>query len=131
LNHRGFHLLAALLFLGVIALFGLAVMFLWNDLLPGIAGLPAINYWQATGLLILARILFGGMGGDITRGFHGHRSHFRSAWSGMREEERTAFMKKYGDGRCHDLRRPFMSDGPRGGHTEDTGAGEEPESKKS
>lgn len=34
-------------------------MLLWNALLPDIAGLPAINYLQAVGLLALTRILVG------------------------------------------------------------------------
>jgi hypothetical protein len=36
---------------------------LWNWLLPTLFGLPAITFWQALGLLVLARILFGGFGG--------------------------------------------------------------------
>lgn len=40
---------------------------LWNWLLPALFGLPAITFWQAIGLLVLARILFGGFGG---RGGH-------------------------------------------------------------
>ena len=40
---------------------------LWNWLLPALFGLPAISFWQAVGLLVLARILFGGFGG---RGRH-------------------------------------------------------------
>ena len=34
-----------LLFLAIIALFGLAVMFLWNVLLPSIFGLPVMKYF--------------------------------------------------------------------------------------
>jgi len=44
------------------AVFGVAVMFLWNALIPTIFGLTVINFWQALGLLVLARILFGGFG---------------------------------------------------------------------
>ena len=42
---------------------------LWNWLLPSLFGLPAITFWQALGLLVLARLLFGGFWG---RGGHGH-----------------------------------------------------------
>jgi hypothetical protein len=35
---------------------------LWNWLLPELFGVPAITFWQALGLLVLARILFGGFG---------------------------------------------------------------------
>jgi hypothetical protein len=44
-------------------LFGEVVRLLWNWLLPPLFGLPAITFWQALGLLLLARILFGGFGG--------------------------------------------------------------------
>lgn len=48
-----------LIFLG---LGGLVFMLLWNALLPAIFGLKAIGYLQAVGLLVLAKILFGGWG---------------------------------------------------------------------
>jgi hypothetical protein len=45
-----------------IALGSALVMLLWNALLPEIFGIKAIGYWQAAGVLILSRILFGGFG---------------------------------------------------------------------
>ena len=42
---------------------GLLTVGLWNLLLPSIFGLPAISFWQALGLLLLSRLLFGGLGG--------------------------------------------------------------------
>ena len=41
-----------------------AIMLLWNYLIPSIIGWTTINYWQALGLFVLTRLLFGG--------FHGH-----------------------------------------------------------
>lgn len=41
---------------------GLLVMSLWNALLPAILGVKAIGFWQALGILVLSRILFGGLG---------------------------------------------------------------------
>jgi hypothetical protein len=93
-------LLGAAVYLAMIALFGVAVMFLWNALLPGIFGLPAINYWQAAGLLILARILFGGIGGGAHRIF-GQRNLFRDKWSSMSRAEREAFLQRHGHGFHH------------------------------
>jgi hypothetical protein len=87
--------IGVLLFLAMFVLFSLAVMFLWNALLPRILGLSVINYWQAAGLLILARILFGGVGGGNFRSL-GHRNIFRDKWSGMSETEREAFFRKHG-----------------------------------
>ena len=44
-------------------LFGELVMHLWNWLLPALFGWHPIGFWQALGLLVLCRILFGGFGG--------------------------------------------------------------------
>jgi hypothetical protein len=41
---------------------GEAVKLLWNWLLPPLFGLPVVSFWQALGLLVLSRILFGGFG---------------------------------------------------------------------
>ena len=52
--------------LGAIALSvaGFVVMSLWNAVLvPAVAGVSAIGFWQALGLFALAKILFGGFGG--------------------------------------------------------------------
>lgn len=45
-----------------IILFGFVFMWLWNWLMPAIFGLVTITYWQAVGLIILFKILFGGFG---------------------------------------------------------------------
>ncbi len=44
-------------------LFGYVVMLLWNWLMPGIFGLGTVTFWQAVGIVILAKLLFGGFGG--------------------------------------------------------------------
>lgn len=43
------------------ALFGVFVMLLWNVLLPDLFGLPEIDYLQSVGIIILARLIFGGV----------------------------------------------------------------------
>src|SRR5574341_689870 len=64
---------------------GSIVMALWNSLLPPLFGLPVISFWQALGILLLCRILFGGfgMGG-------GGGSHARSHRAGDRIADRVA-----------------------------------------
>lgn len=47
--------------------FGYVVMYLWNWLMPAIFGLTAITFWQAIGLGLLAKLLFGGFGGDKSK----------------------------------------------------------------
>jgi len=71
-------------------LFGELVMHLWNWLLPGLFGWHTISFWQALGLLLLSRILFGGFGG------HGHgpgrrRREMKERWEKMTPEEREKF----------------------------------------
>jgi hypothetical protein len=82
-------------------LLGYVTMQLWNWLIPTIfTGAVVINYWQAMGILVLSKILFGGFHG---RGRHcgGHRGHWRSRWKqkweGMSEEERAKFRSRCGD----------------------------------
>lgn len=43
--------------------FGWFVQLLWNWLMPGIFGLGTIGYWQAFGLVILGKLIFGSIGG--------------------------------------------------------------------
>jgi hypothetical protein len=52
------------LILAAIGVLAAVVMLLWNWVMPGlITGALQIDYWRALGLLILCRILFGGLRG--------------------------------------------------------------------
>jgi hypothetical protein len=42
--------------------FGMAVKWLWNWLMPALFGAGTITYWQAFGVVILAKLLFGSFG---------------------------------------------------------------------
>lgn len=46
-----------------IVLFTVVTMLLWNWLVPVLFSGPIISFWQAAGLLVLSKILFGGFGG--------------------------------------------------------------------
>jgi hypothetical protein len=73
-----------------VAVFSLAVMGLWNWLAPAVFGGHTINFWQALGLLVLSRILFGGF-----RGRRGHGMHWRHRFtSDMTPEEREEFRQR-------------------------------------
>jgi ABC-type microcin C transport system permease subunit YejE len=91
--------------IGAVAVFGTAVMLLWNALLPDIFGIATINYWQALGLLLLMRLLLSGFKPDIRRltGEHG-RNHIHHKWMKMSPEERKEFVRKHNLG---DLRTDF------------------------
>ena len=73
--------------------FSFVVMGLWNRLVPAIFGLRAITFWQALGLLILSKILFGGF-----HGRHGMKGDFRARltrrWEDMTPEEREKFRSR-------------------------------------
>lgn len=72
--------------LGAGALMSLAVMLLWNALLPSILGVTTITFWQALGILALSRLLFGGRG---HRGSWGRKRHrWKKRWHNMSPEER-------------------------------------------
>lgn len=73
---------AGLVVLGVVGaaffalVFGWLVMILWNWLMPAIFHLGLITYWQAFGIVILAKLIFGAAGG----GRHGGPKH--NPWKG-------------------------------------------------
>jgi Ca2+/H+ antiporter, TMEM165/GDT1 family len=69
--------------------FGFLVMSLWNWLAPAVFGLREITFWQALGMLILSKILFGGFHGRPGGGHWKHRMSGR--WQQMSEEERAKF----------------------------------------
>jgi hypothetical protein len=80
------------LLIAVLALVGLAVMLLWNALVPQLLHGPAVGYWQALGLLLLCRLLFGGLRG---RGWGGHWRHrWRERWEQMTPEERAQLRER-------------------------------------
>ncbi len=82
----------ALFGLLAVAVASFVVMSLWNWLMPGIAGWHAIGYWQAAGLLILSRILFGGFRGRHGYAMHRHwRRRMAERWERMSPEERERF----------------------------------------
>lgn len=74
---------------------GEIVMHLWNWLLPPLFGWRLITFWQALGLLLLCRILFGGLGRGGPRGPRGPR--FRGCRR-MSPEERERFRKAMDEG---------------------------------
>jgi hypothetical protein len=87
--------------LAAMAVFGFIVMYLWNWLAPAVFAARTITFWQALGLLVLARILVGGLGGGHGDDKHGRRS-MMDRWKQMTPEEREAFrqgLRNCGEGR--------------------------------
>jgi hypothetical protein len=73
-----------------IAVFGFLLMELWNHLMPAIFGLHAVSYWQALGLLVLSKVLFGSIGGR-GRSMGHWRQRMIERWEQMTPEEREKF----------------------------------------
>jgi hypothetical protein len=74
-----------------LALVGEVVMLLWNGLLPPLFGWPRITLWQGLGLLVLCRILFGGLGSGGGGGNHSKR---------MTPEQRERFRRRMRERFC-------------------------------
>ncbi|WP_090373619.1 hypothetical protein [Dyadobacter sp. SG02] len=89
---------------------GAIVQWLWNAILPAAANFNTITYWQAVGLFVLCKILFGGF-----RGGPGHHRHpgkwqrfnrhfgrggreeimaWKNKWMQMTDEERRRFRQE-------------------------------------
>src|SRR4051812_16243955 len=79
----------------ILSLVSFIVMQLWNNLLPDILHVGVITFWQAMGIFVLSKILFGfGKGG---RGFGGHggnpwmRRKMEEKFKNMTPEKREHF----------------------------------------
>jgi hypothetical protein len=90
-----------------IALFGFGVMHLWNWLMPALFGLHLITFWQAVGVLVLSRVLFGGFHGRHG-GHMGGRRRMMERWGKMTPEEREQFRESM-RGRCGPFAAPDSS----------------------
>jgi len=81
-----------ILAIAIFFVLGYVVMALWNWLMPPIFGLHTITYWQAYGLLILSKILFGGFRGGGRGRCGGDRREWSKRmaerWEKMTPEER-------------------------------------------
>lgn len=76
-NHGNLYRIIVKVLIGVLfatlfaLLFGIAVKFLWGITLCPLFDFPAISYWQAVGIVILSRLVFG-----CGHGSH-HNDHFQ------------------------------------------------------
>jgi len=77
-----------LVFVIIFSAVSFMVMLLWNAILPDVASVKPLKFWQAAGLLILAKILFGGFRGNRGRWRNSKRNKWKNKWMKMNEEER-------------------------------------------
>jgi len=83
MSRRRARKLLVLLPIGILAItiFGFGVMSLWNWLVPALFGGKLITFWQALGMLVLSRILVGGLS----------RPRVVHKWEQLTPEEREKF----------------------------------------
>jgi hypothetical protein len=80
-----------------LAIMGVVIMLLWNNIVVTLFGLKMISYFQSLGLLVLVRMLTGNFG---LRGFGGpgamiHRKGFmQERWKNMSEEEKNQWKER-------------------------------------
>jgi hypothetical protein len=88
-------------FFAIVALFVFSgvVMLLWNAILPALFNVGVISYWQAFGLLLLCKILFGC---GHRHGWWHHRRHhwadrqfLHERWMSLSDEERAKVREEW------------------------------------
>jgi len=99
MRHKFYRARFILIPIGVVAFLSLVsfvVMTLWNYLLPGILHVGLITFWQAMGIFILSKILFGfGKGGHrMGGGAPWMRHKWAEKFKNMTPEERELFKAK-------------------------------------
>ena len=112
--------------LGVVSVI---VMYLWNWLVPTLFSGPTLTYWQTLGLLLLSRLLLGGLrprGPFHHPGRFGHkrfghgpfgRGMHRKHWSHMTREERQK-MREHLRNQRRGFGGPQAGSSPQGPETE-------------
>jgi len=89
--------LAGLFFVLAVLALGAIVMVLWNSILVPLVGVKTILWWQALGLFILARILFGGFRFGGPGRHHKRKAAWKNKWQAMSDEERAEFRARWKD----------------------------------
>ena len=100
--YRGRFIFIPLAAAAFLSLTGLVVMNLWNYLLPGILHVGAITFWQAIGIFVLCKILFGfGRGGRrMGGGGPWMRRKMEDRFKNMSPQEREKFKNRIKDHMC-------------------------------
>jgi hypothetical protein len=71
--------------------FGILVKLLWAATLTPIFNIPPITYWQAVGIVLLARLIFGGFG------YRGSRSNYKHYRQDRYDSKSRSFFTKWHD----------------------------------
>ena len=105
-NERRFLFFILIGAVAIVAFTGV-VMLLWNNILAGVLNISTITFWQAMGILLLSKILFGGFrggGGNWRRYKNRWQHNMPEKWASMTPEEREKFKEQWRQ-RCGPLWR--------------------------
>lgn len=102
-----------LLIAAAVFVFGSIVMLLWNWLIPDLFNGPELSFIQALGVLVLARILTGGMGHG-SRGSKGScgpggKKRWQKRWEEFPEDKKEKIWQKMSQ--CRDSARDGAFEG--------------------
>jgi hypothetical protein len=79
-----------------VAFISYVVMRLWNGVLVDVTTVKEITYPQAIGILVLAKILFGGFKGNCWCGKgNSWKQNMKEKWEKMNPEEREKFKQEW------------------------------------
>jgi hypothetical protein len=78
----------------IVFVLGSVVMLLWNAIIPPLFNIGQISFWQAVGILLLSKILFGGFHHGHGHNF-GRWGHMHRRWNHMSDEERSRFREEW------------------------------------
>lgn len=98
-----------------IGLLTFVVMSLWNGILVPVLNINAVTFWQALGIFVLSKILFGGFRGGRGGGCGGKRGgppwkkDVFEKWQHMTPEERDSFKNEWRN-RCTSWKRKKETD---------------------
>ncbi|MFM1744473.1 MAG: hypothetical protein RLZZ630_410 [Bacteroidota bacterium] len=85
-----------LLFVLMFLIVAFVMMSMWNWLMPPVFGFSEVNYLQAGGMLVLARILFGGEGFYFKRRWrNAWGNHLKNKMESMSPQEQEHFRQRW------------------------------------
>lgn len=76
-----------------ILIFGGVVMLLWNNTLVPVLDVHEVTFWQALGILVLSKILFGHFGGGSASNRYYRKQ--RMMWNNMTPEQKEKFKEEW------------------------------------
>ncbi len=104
-----------------IIVFGGIVMLLWNNILVPVLSIHAITFWQALGILVLSKILFGGFRGGWAGKRHYWKQRMQQKWNNMTPGEKERFkqewQKRCGGWKFDSRETPVATGSPEGSQT--------------